>query len=306
MLCPKTHTCNIGAILLKALGVKSLVNRLSGKSPPWVANVHARAAFTLIELLVVIAIIAILAAMLLPALAKAKCQAYRVKCVSNQKQLDLTWMLYSTDNQDTLVPNGAGPVRPTPYLWVLGGNHGDPQTLVNTQYLVNPGYALFAPYLKTVDLYKCPGDRKTWKWPNVNVPELRSYSMNSYVATPLANVEDPLRVNSTTFRVYTKVSGLASDFPADRFIFIDVNPASICTPAFGVDMTTNSFIHYPSVLHCNVGVIAFADGHVETHKWLDARTRKEISGGATYIPHSDPSPNNRDLKWIVERTTSRK
>jgi prepilin-type processing-associated H-X9-DG protein len=102
-----------------------------------------------------------------------------------------------------------------------------------------------------------------------------------------------------------KFSQLAADSPANRFVFMDVNPASICTPGFGVDMTTDTFIHYPSDLHRNRGVVVFADSHVETHKWLDPRTTIGIPPGNQYIPHGVASPNNPDLIWIAQRTSSK-
>ena len=97
-----------------------------------------------------------------------------------------------------------------------------------------------------------------------------------------------------------------TDSPANRFLFIDVNPGSICTPAFGVDMNEELFVHYPSTLHGGLGVVSFADNHVESHKWLDLRTTRAIANGQQYIPHNEPSPNNQDLRWIGDRTTSKK
>ncbi len=88
---------------------------------------------------------------------------------------------------------------------------------------------------------------------------------------------------------------------------MDVNPDSICTPGFGMDMTGQTFIHYPSSLHNNLGVGAFADSHVESRKWLDARTRKRYAAsGGNHIPHNESSPNNQDLKWLQDRTTRKK
>ena len=269
-------------------------------------------AFTLIELLVVIAIIAILAALLLPVLAKAKDEARRIVCINNEKQLILTWAMYPADNGERLVLNGGEGSNLRPYSWVYGGNHGDAQTLLNLQYLIGADYALFAPYLRAVDPYKCPADRSLWPVGGKDVLELRSYGMNCYVGTPPANVQTPLFSGASSaslyvnYRVYLKTSQLVADSPANRFVFIDVNPASICTPGFGVDMDSDQWVHYPSTFHRNLGVLAFADGRVEGHKWLDARTRKGIPPGQQYIPHNDPSPGNQDLIWLRSRTTARK
>ena len=99
---------------------------------------------------------------------------------------------------------------------------------------------------------------------------------------------------------------LAADSPGNRFVFLDANPASICTPGFGVDMITDQWVHYPSTFHRKLGVLAMADGRVESRKWVDPRTMKGIPSGQQYIPHNDSSSGNQDLYWLRTKTTSLK
>ncbi len=270
-------------------------------------------AFTLVELLVVIALIAILASLLLPALSRAKDQARRVHCISNQKQIVIAWMLYPTDNQEFLVRNGSQssitftPGVTPPFLWVYGGNHGAPQTLTNEQYLVGAQYALLGPYNKQHRIFKCPADRTLWPLGGARVFQERSYALNYFMGTSAEHVTTPLTTSfNATHRLFFKSAELAASSPGHRFLFIDVNPASICTPAFGLDMTTDRFIHNPSSFHRGSGVISFADGRVEVRKWLDPRTRKNNVPGGTFIVHGETSPGNQDLRWLRERATQRK
>jgi len=225
---------------------------------------------------------------------------------AHHERPDLAWYElpgWYRANRERLVLNGGAGTLANPSLWVFGGNHGTPASLTNTDYLVSSGYALFAPYLRPAPIYKCPGDRSLWPLPGVgNVFELRSYAMNVYFGTPTGNLISPLSLNPA-YKVTLKTCQVAAAPSANRFVFIDVNPASICTPAFGVDMVNDAFVHYPSSFHRGSGVLSYADGHVEAHKWMDSRTKRGLPGGALYIPHDDPSPGNPDLKWIREHTT---
>ena len=268
----------------------------------------SRSAFTLIELLLVIAIIAILAALLLPSLASAKNQARRVICMSNEKQLIAAWTIYAGDNNDRLVSNGGdlSATSTSPHLWVAGGNHGSPDTLTNRLYLTGQNFALFAPLLPGSGIYKCPGDQTFWPlWSSSGVmnmvPEIRSYAMNSYLG--MNNYVSPLSTNGS-YHAYWKLAAVNAAGADNRFVFTDVNPANICTPAFGVDMTLTTWIHYPSAMHNRRGVLAFADGHVEVHRWLNPLTMPQLGSGS-FIGHGYSASGNVDLAWIAERTTSR-
>jgi prepilin-type N-terminal cleavage/methylation domain-containing protein/prepilin-type processing-associated H-X9-DG protein len=265
----------------------------------------ATPAFTLVELLVVIGIIAILASLLLPTLSKAKAQAKRVQCLNNQRQLGLTWVLYAGDYGESLVPNGGRQPsdRETATLWVLGWFHSFIPAFTNRVYLLDPKFAAFANYIQTAPTYKCPSDQESYLQSKGHpIPQVRSYALNVY----LAPVPAFFPYVTGPDRVFHKTTDLAS--PAEIFAFQDVNPQNICTPAFITTMPGNGpdgFFHYPATHHNRAGVVSFADGHVETHRWLDPRTFATVPLGQK-LPHDRPNPKNMDLAWLRQHASEPK
>lgn len=257
-----------------------------------------RHGFTLIELLVVIAIIAILAALLLPTLSKAKAKAYQAQCIGNLRQLALTYQLYADDNADQLAQNGNGDAASGIKLWVMGGEHIQPSYFTNREYLLNPQYALFADYLKTPGVYKCPSDRQEPGWLGVTYPKLRSYSLNGFFnwQTPANGALSGSRI---TFR---KFSDVARFGPSRYFTFVDGAPLNVCQPAFVIYGEGWAY-HRPTAEHNNAGNFTFADGHVETKRWLNSETIRAakdggIGGDGAHFTYF--AANNVDLLWLQD------
>jgi prepilin-type N-terminal cleavage/methylation domain-containing protein len=257
--------------------------------------------FTLIELLVVIGVIAILASMLLPALARAKFAAKRIQCINNEKQLAITWVMYATDHNDWLPCNGQNntdPPDPSIQLWVQGCMaHAEDNT--NANYMLDPKWAQFADYIKTTKVYVCPTDRSTVTIYGQTFPRIRSYALNVYLGSRTdKNWDVRLAAN---YKAFLKYSEITRAMPAGMFTFIDVNPDSVCWPYFGVQMVNDSFFNFPNSSHTRGGVVSFADGHTEYHRWRDQRTITAFS--PAYHNHDDPSPGNQDIVWLRQRTT---
>jgi prepilin-type N-terminal cleavage/methylation domain-containing protein/prepilin-type processing-associated H-X9-DG protein len=248
--------------------------------------------FTLIELLVVIAIIAILMAILMPALNRVKEQGKRATCLSNLRQLTLAWIMYADENDDNLVNGDTGEysihANETPWVlrdWEAGMSERDKRKAIMDGSLW--------PYTREMRLYKCPTVNKIVR-SGAQEEILRTYS-----------VSDSMNCRGWTHRgdmPGTVMIKKRMDIPNPAYRIVFVDDGGTTPSALGgwtVHVTTEAWWDPPPVRHGDGTTFSFADGHSDYHKWKDPRT---IEFGKR-VPPQAGSPNqagNEDLQWAAE------
>ena len=236
----------------------------------------------------VVAIVGLLASLLLPALSKATSHGRMASCLSNKRQLAITWQLFIDDNgvvpANGFVPADGNLDYP---MWVQGYYNvsAAPRDSTNVTLLLDPRYSQFANYNKELKIYKCPGDKSRLNEVLVKGVRPRSVGLNWFLGW-VKEVE----TIAPPGNIYRRIEAVPD--PAGMLLMTDVHDKSICWPFFGIN-ATDVFFMIPGFYH-NGSTVSFTDGHAINKRWLDPRTKWAIS----WHSHNHGSPDNRDLNWL--------
>ena len=271
-------------------------------------------AFTLIELLVVIAIIAILAALLLPALTRAKLKAQGVQCLSCHRQLALAWRMYNDDNRDQILYASGDMTGYQPGVWMGGGLDFNGGNASNWDPNVDIYKSPMWPYCgKAIGIFKCPADHSYVTVNGQQKPRIRTMVMNLFLGG--FNGKGGGVFDDKSWRLYRKHTEMNQ--PDKIFVFLDEREDAINWGNFYTDMkgyptlsaagnpAAYMLADMPGIYHGNACGFSFADNHAEIRKWKDPRTFPPMKYQSLIFDGSTetPSPRNVDVAWLQERST---
>ncbi len=254
--------------------------------------------FSLIELLVVLAILSVIAALLLPAVSKARESGRTTQCLHHHRQLVVGWQIYSADHQERIpwtIDDGDG----VPFTNWVAGHLRIPTEATNTALLIHRDRSLLAHLIPSPKPYRCPSDPSRFA---------RSVSMNNRL-NPVRVIGLPraLGFNGSGYKVYRRSSDISN--ASGIFVLIDERHDSINEGNFATDLSNTGnldgfgpwspywWLDTPSAYHRNSANLSFADGHVEKRRWLEATTLGPVGvTGFRRVPQTD-----RDLSWLQQR-----
>ena len=297
----------------------------------------SRRAFTLIELLVVIAIIAILAALLLPALSKARIRAQTITCMNNFSQMMKACIMYTGDFYDLFPPNPDDGNTVPGHEWAAGQVGGWMPNVAaggsadagNPDILRDPNRTLLGTYIgNNIGVFKCPADPRQCYYAGSNpslartiIPVVRTASMNQGVGTvcatfaangsghggrPVAPSNGPWldgghgHKANKPYATFGKTSDFGKVPASDIWVFVDDDPWTINDAALAVIAAMPDFVDYPSPMHANAVGLAFADGHAEVHKWKSDLFKHNSSPPRTT---AKPGSQYNDWYWWAYHAT---
>lgn len=276
-----------------------------------------RRGFTLIELMVVVALIGVLAAILLPALAKARTRAQAIFCLNNTRQLAAAWLLYA-DEHDGKYPYNLGGISTRLFNnpnrihnnWVNSYLDWENENTDNTNVVTLTEAGLGSYTSRAARIYRCPADntlsgnqqREGWQG------RVRSYSMNAMVGDAGEISKTGSNTNNPGYAQFFNDSSFAAVDRGGIFVFLDEHPDSI-NDGYFINKADGYYINnayvrrwdsLPASYHNGAAALSFADGHSELHQWINNTTKRPARPDAAGLPFSIPSTELTDYNWVIQ------